>query len=159
MILVSACLVGINCRYDGSNLFNSDLFKKVKEKGFIPVCPEQLGGLPTPRPCSSIKNGTGVEVIAGKARVVDFNGKDVTKEFLKGAQESLKIAKLLGVKKAILKENSPSCGVDITHSNFKKVKGTGVFTAMLKNEGIKIISEYKGSKLSQNIILRNHNYI
>ncbi|KPJ57163.1 MAG: hypothetical protein AMJ42_04785 [Deltaproteobacteria bacterium DG_8] len=142
MILVSACLVGINCRYDGSNLLNNDLLKKIKAEDYVPVCPEQLGGLPTPRPRSSIQNGTGVEVIAGKAKVMDFNGNDVTKEFLEGAHESLKIAKFVGVKKAILKENSPSCGVDFTHSNFKKVKGTGIFTAMLKNEGIKIFSEY-----------------
>lgn len=142
MILVSACLVGINCRYDGSNLLNDDVLKKVKEEGYVPVCPEQLGGLPTPRLRSSIQNGTGVEVIAGKAKAININGKDVTKEFLKGAQESVKIAKLMGVKKAILKENSPSCGVDFTHSNFKKVKGSGVFTVMLRREGIKIFSEH-----------------
>jgi len=142
MILVSACLIGINCRYDGSNLLKDDLLKKVKAEGFVPVCPEQLGGLPTPRPSASIQNGTGAEVIAGKAKVINVNGKDVTKEFLKGAQESLKIAKLLGAKEAILKENSPSCGVNFTNSDFKKVKGSGVFTAMLKSEGIKIFSEY-----------------
>ena len=142
MILVSACLVGINCRYDGSNIFNDELLKKFKAEDFIPVCPERLGGLPTPRPSASIKNATGAEVIAGKAKVIDDNGKDVTKEFLKGAQESLKIAKIVGVKKAILKENSPSCGVNFTDSDFNKVKGTGVFTAMLKSEGIKIFSEY-----------------
>jgi len=141
MILVSACLVGINCRYDGSNLLNDHILKKFKSEGFIPVCPEQLGGLSTPRPSASIQNGTGSEVIAGKTKVINVNGKDVTKEFLKGAQESLKIAKLGGVKKAILKENSPSCGVNFTNSDFKKVKGRGVFTAMLKSEGIKIFSE------------------
>ena len=140
MILISACLIGINCRYDGSNIFNDELIKKFKAEGFIPVCPEQLGGLPTPRPCASIQNGTGVEVITGKAKVIDVNGKDVTKEFLKGAQESLKIAKLLGIKKAILKENSPSCGVNSTNSDFNKINGSGVFTAMLKSEGIIIFS-------------------
>ena len=142
MILVSACLVGINCRYDGSNSINDEIIKKFKAEGFIPVCPEQLGGLPTPRPSSSIQNGTGEEVVAGKVKVVDVNEKDVTKEFLKGAQEALKIARLAGAKKAILKENSPSCGVKFTNSSFKKINGPGVFTSMLRIEGIKTFSEY-----------------
>lgn len=146
MLLVSACLVGINCRYDGSNILNEDLLKKIKTEDFVPVCPEQLGGLPTPRPRTSINNGTGEDIIIGKAKVLDINGNDVTKEFLKGAQEALKIAKLLGVKTAVLKENSPSCGVNFTNSEFKKVKGIGVLTALLKSEGIKIFSEknFKG---------------
>lgn len=141
MILVSACLVGINCRYDGSSLINEDLLKKIKLEGFIPVCPEQLGGLPTPRPSATIQNGIGADVVAGKAKIIDINGQDLTKKFLKGAQETLKIAKLLGVQGAILKDNSPSCGVNFTNSDFKKVKGSGVFTATLKSEGVKIFSE------------------
>jgi len=144
VILVSACLIGINCRYDGSNSgsnsINDGIIKKIKEDGFIPVCPEQLGGLPTPRPSASIQNGTGIEVIEAISKVVDGNGRDVTKEFLHGAHEALKVAKLLRVQKAFLKENSPSCGVNFTNSNFKKVKGPGVFTAMLKQEGIKTCS-------------------
>ncbi len=142
MIIVSTCLVGINCRYDGSNSINDEIIKKIKAEGFIPVCPEQLGGLPTPRPAASIQNGTGEEVVAGKVKVVDVNEKDVTKEFLKGAQEALKIARLAGAKKAILKENSPSCGVNFTNSNFKKINGPGVFTSMLRIESIKTFSEY-----------------
>ena len=142
MIIVSTCLVGINCRYDGSNSINDEIIKKIKAEGFIPVCPEQLGGLPTPRPAPSIQNGTGEEVVAGKVKVVDVNEKDVTKEFLKGAQEALKIARLAGAKKAILKENSPSCGVNFTNSNFKKINGPGVFTSMLRIESIKTFSEY-----------------
>ena len=141
MILISACLVGVNCRYDGANIHNADLLGKIKDEGFIPVCPEQLGGLPTPRPRASIENGTGKDVIAGNAKVIDINGKDITGEFLKGAQEALKIAKLMRVKSAILKERSPSCGVEFTNSDFKEVNGAGVFTALLKSEGIKIFSE------------------
>ena len=140
MIIVSACLVGINCRYDGSNTINDAIIKEIKEEGFIPVCPEQLGGLSTPRPSASIQNGSGFDVIGSISKVIDMNGRDVTREFLKGAQEALKIAKLLSVQKAILKENSPSCGVNFTNSNFKKIKGPGVFTAMLRNEGIKTYS-------------------
>ena len=137
MILVSACLVGINCRYDGSNTINDTIIKEIKDEGFIPVCPEQLGGLSTPRPPASIQNGSGFDVIGYISKVIDMNGRDVTREFLKGAQEALKIAKLLRVQKAILKANSPSCGVNFTSSNFKKITGPGVFTAMLRNEGIK----------------------
>ena len=137
MILISACLIGINCRYDGSNTINDAIIKEIKDEGFIPVCPEQLGGLSTPRPSASIQNGTGFDVIGSSSKVIDISGRDVTREFLKGAQEALKIAKLLRVQKAILKENSPSCGVNFTSSNFKKIKGPGVFTALLRNEGIK----------------------
>jgi len=137
MILISACLIGINCRFDGSNTINDAIIKEIKDEGFIPVCPEQLGGLSTPRPSASIQNGTGFDVIGSNSKVIDINGRDVTREFLKGAQEALKIAKLLRVQKAILKENSPSCGVNFTSSNFKKIKGPGVFTALLRNEGIK----------------------
>ncbi len=140
MIIVSACLVGINCRYDGSNTINDAIIKEIKEEGFIPVCPEQLGGLSTPRSSASIQNGTGFDVIGSISKVIDINGRDVTREFLKGAQEALKIAKLLRVQKAILKENSPSCGVNFTSSNFKRIKGPGVFAAMLRNEGIKTCS-------------------
>jgi uncharacterized protein YbbK (DUF523 family) len=140
MILISACLIGINCRYDGSNRINHSIMEGIKEEGFIPVCPEQLGGLSTPRPSASIQNGTGLDVIGSISKVIDMNGRDVTREFLKGAQEALKIAKLLSVQKAILKENSPSCGVNFTSSNFKKIKGPGVFTAMLRNDGIKTCS-------------------
>ena len=140
MILISACLIGINCRYDGSNSMDTSIIKKIKVEGFIPVCPEQLGGLSTPRPAASIQNGTGPDVIGSASTVIDMNGRDVTREFLKGAQEALTIAKLLHVRKAILKENSPSCGVNFTSSNFKKIKGIGVFTAMLRNAGIKTCS-------------------
>ncbi len=141
MILVSACLVGVNCRYDGTNIQNVDLLEKIKEEEFVPVCPEQLGGLLTPRPRATIVSGTGKEVITGKAKVIDINGNDVTGEFLKGAHEALKIAKLKKVGTAILKEKSPSCGVTFTNSDFKKVTGLGVFAALLKHEGIKIFSE------------------
>ena len=146
MILVSACLVGVNCRYDGTNIQNADLLEKIKDEGFIPVCPEQLGGLPTPRPRASIENGTGKEVIAGNAKVIDINGKDITGEFLKGTQEALKIAKLMRVKTVILKERSPSCGIEFTNSDFKKVTGSGVFSALLEREGIKIFSEHNFKK-------------
>ena len=99
-ILVSACILGINCRYDGRNSYRKGLNTLAKDKCLIFACPEQLGGLNTPRPKSIIK---------GK-RVINELGVDVTRNFYRGAQEFLKIAKKFGVKRLILKSDSPSCG-------------------------------------------------
>jgi uncharacterized protein YbbK (DUF523 family) len=117
MKLVSACLLGINTKYDGTNNKNEEIIKLAKEEILIPVCPEQLGGLPTPREFAEIKNG----------RVITKSGKDVTENFKKGAEEVLKIAKLFGIKEAILKSRSPSCGEN------------GVLASLLKRNGIKVI--------------------
>ena len=100
MIIVSACLTGINCRYDGKNNLNEKIIKLVQNGDAIPICPEQLGGLTTPR--------TPAEISGNK--VITRSGNDVTIQFQKGAIETLKIAKLLNCKTAIFKENSPSCG-------------------------------------------------
>ena len=118
-----------------------ELFKDGK---LIPVCPEKLGGLPIPRPPAEIKNGQGRDVLAGKARVKNKSGKDVTVNFIKGAKEVLKIAKALEVKEAILKARSPSCGCDkIYDGTFtgKLTRGDGVTTALLKKNKIKVITE------------------
>lgn len=134
IILCSACLLGINCRWDGKNNLNKKVLKLAKEKILIPVCPEILGGLPTPREMAE-KRGS---------KVITKSGKDVTKFFKKGANEVLKIGKIFGAKKAILKQKSPSCGsgqiYDGTFSG-KIVKGDGVTAALLKAYGIKVISE------------------
>src|SRR5512137_1250301 len=105
MIIVSACLLGVNCRYDRGNCAERYDFTALTLKGIlIPVCPEQLGGLPTPRlPCHII-GGDGDAVIAGKAHVINRSGADVTAAFVRGAQEVLHIARILGIRKAILKE-------------------------------------------------------
>lgn len=134
MILVSACLAGIKCRYDGEDNANQKIIEMVKSGFALPVCPEQLGGLPTPRIPSEI-NGT---------KVIDKTGKDVTSNFKKGAKETLRIAKMIDCKKAILKQNSPSCGAgkiyDGTH-NGKIIDGDGITTKLLKQKGINIITE------------------
>jgi len=146
MKLVSACLVGVNCRYNDKNKLNKRLFRLFKEGKLISVCPELLGGLPTPRNCSEIVGGTGLDVLNGKARVIDKEGKDVTKPFLKGANEVLKIAKTMNINEVIMKSNSPSCGCgniyDGTFSE-KLIDGDGVTVALLKKNGIKVISEEK----------------
>ena len=125
-ILISACLIGINCRYDGTNALNKKLIKRYAKECLIPVCPEQLGGLPTPRLEAKIR---------GKD-VIDKSGRTLTREFKKGAKEVLKIAKLLDAKKAVLKEKSPSCGVKLIYKNGKLVKGQGITTRLLAKNGV-----------------------
>jgi len=131
-ILCSACLMGIACRYDGRAKPNEKILKLSKRKILIPVCPEILGGLPTPRERAEIK---------GK-RVVTQSGKDITKQFLKGAKEVLKIAKIFRTKLAIFADKSPSCGVHyIYDGTFSKklIKGEGVCTKLLRQHQIKVI--------------------
>lgn len=144
MILVSACLIGINCKYNGENNKNDKVSNYLKGKQYIIACPEQLGGLSTPRNPSEIIAFDGYEVIKGKAKVMTNENIDVTDQFIKGAKESLKIATLYNCREAILKEGSPSCGSTyIYDGNFtgdKKV-GVGVTTALLEKNNIKVISE------------------
>lgn len=127
-ILISACLIGINCRYDGTNALNKKLIKSYSKECLIPICPEQLGGLPTPRLEAKIR---------GKD-VIDKSGRTLTREFKNGAKEVLKIAKFFGAKKAVLKEKSPSCGAKLIYKNGKLVKGQGITTRLLKDNGIEI---------------------
>lgn len=137
-IIVSACLVGLKTRYDGSASLDKKVVESLKDKPFIPLCPEELGGLATPRLRCEIIKGSGADVIAGKSRVNDENGRDATAAFLKGAREVLRIATLCGASKAILKEKSPSCGVRFIKRNGKTLKGGGVTTAMLKRAGLSV---------------------
>jgi uncharacterized protein YbbK (DUF523 family) len=144
MKLCSVCLLGISCRYDGKSKTNEKLLELSKKEVLIPFCPEQLGGQTTPRPDAQIKNGTGLDVLTKKARVIESNGNDVTDSFIKGAEESLKLAKLFCIKEAILTEKSPSCGSKLIYDgNFSgnKIKGEGVTTALFRKNGIKVISE------------------
>ena len=144
MLIVSACLAGINCKYNGKNNLDMEIEKLVREGEAIPVCPEQLGGCPTPRPTAEISGGTGAEVLDGKARVVRNNGDDATEEFVRGAEEVLRIAKLSGAKKAVLKSKSPSCGCGIIYDGTfsgKTVEGNGVTAELLLRNGIEVVTE------------------
>ncbi|OEU69489.1 MAG: hypothetical protein BA863_14340 [Desulfovibrio sp. S3730MH75] len=133
MIIVSGCLAGLICKYNGEDSSDARVVELVKNGKAIPLCPEQLGGLPTPRPCCEILEN----------RVVTTQGMDVSKNFLRGAEEGVKLAKLVGAKKAILKSRSPSCGCgQIYDGSFsgKLIEGDGFFTAMLKLENVEVES-------------------
>jgi len=145
MKLISACLLGIRCVWSGDDKYeNNRAVELSKLETLIPVCPEQLGGLPTPRVPQEIQDGTGDDILNGKCIVVNKNGQDVTMEFIKGAEETLKIARQLNIKEFIAKSGSPSCGCgqiyDGTFSG-KLIDGDGVTTALLRRNWIKIIPE------------------
>jgi len=142
-------LVGINCRWNGTSSRIPKLIKELKEGKVLPFCPEQLGGLLTPRSPAGILNGVGGDVLTGKTKVINKKGDNLTRQFLKGAREVLRIANEIGVKEAVLKKTSPCCGVGkvwrMSRENGKLrnrlVDGDGVLTALLKKNGIKVISE------------------
>lgn len=138
MIIISACLVGLPTRYDLEILYCPHLVELVKKGIAIPICPEQLGGLPTPRPPSTIEYGDGKDVVNAKSRVISSEGVDVTENFLKGAYAVLDIAKLVSAEEAILKEGSPSCGTNYTNRGFEKIKGMGVLAYLLSLNGINL---------------------
>jgi len=134
-ILISACLVGDKCRYDGKGNYNPLVEKLLEKYELVPFCPEVEGGLRTPRDPSEIqKDGT----------VITIHKKDVTRQYDLGAEKALNICKYLGIELAVLKENSPSCGVHTVYSgNFdnRKVGGKGKTTEVLQRNGIRVISE------------------
>jgi uncharacterized protein YbbK (DUF523 family) len=144
MKLISACLLGIKCRWDGTDNKNDKAVELLKKEILIPVCPEQLGGLPTPRLRQEIQGGTGKDVLEKRAKVVNENGVDVTGQFVKGAEETLKIAKLYQVKEFIGKSYSPSCSCSkIYNGKFsgRSIKGRGTTAELLMRNGIKIKGE------------------
>lgn len=135
-VLISACLLGVDCKYNGSNnKLDAETINSLKEKyNLIPVCPEIMGGMPTPR--------NPVEITDGK--VFDYDGVEFTKEFEKGSDEVLKLAKLYDTTIAILKENSPSCGSNYIYDgtfNHQKIKGMGIAAHKLSKENIKLFNE------------------
>lgn len=133
-VLISRCLLGINCRYDGKNNKIKNLREKFPEINFIDVCPEVDSGMKTPRKPCEIKN----------SKVINIDGEDFTKEFEKGSQIALELCKKYKIKTALLKAKSPSCGKDyIYDGNFDKnlINGDGITCQVLKKNGIIIFSE------------------
>jgi len=143
--IISACLLGVRCAWDGEDKYKNDRAMRLAKRGvLIPVCPEQLGGLRTPRNKQEIRGGTGDDVLDGRSRVLTEKREDVTEEFVRGAAETLKIAQQFKIKEFIAKSKSPSCGCgQIYDGSFsgKLINGDGVTTAFLKRNGIKVIRE------------------
>ncbi len=137
-VVVSACLLGLKTRYDGGGALSPEAVNLLKGMLPVPACPEQFGGLSTPRPRAEITTGDGSDVLDGRSRVADENGRDVTGLFLRGAEAILSIARLSGAKKAYLKEKSPSCGVSIICRGSACIPGSGVAAALLKREGLEV---------------------
>lgn len=136
MILVSACLLGEKCKYSGESNYSQTVVDYLKTTGaeIVPVCPEVLGGLSTPRTPAEIRDG----------RVVTKDGRDVTEEYIRGAEETLRLAQEKGCSRAVLKERSPSCGSGyIYDGTFSKtlIPGDGMTVRMLKEAGICIYGE------------------
>lgn len=142
MILISACLIGLNCKYNGKNNYHKVFQELTCKNKVLPFCPEQAGGLATPRPPAEILYKDGFAVIKGKSKVVTIDGKNVTDKFILGAKETYKVVNLLNIKTAILKSNSPSCGsryiYDGSFSN-KLRRGFGVTAAYLSSKGVQLI--------------------
>lgn len=142
--LVSACLAGIRCTYNGGHKLTRKIRRLAEEAQALPVCPELLGGSSIPRPSSEIRGGDGQDVLKGRAKVVTHSGKDISRVFIKGAARTLGLAKKYGIRKAVLKSKSPSCGVgriyDGTFSRRLK-KGDGVTAALLRRNKIAVFTE------------------
>ncbi len=137
--LVSACLSGIPCRFDGKSAKDKRVEKLVRMQKAIPICPEILGGLSVPRQGVEIEQGEGKDVLFRLSPVISRKGEDVTPFLLRGAFASLKIAKKFKIKKAWMKKKSPSCGCGQIKRKGRLKKGDGITVALFKKEGIKVV--------------------
>lgn len=152
MILVSACLLGMKARYDGTGRFLPCLAAAARAGLCLPVCPEQCGGLATPRCPAEICGGSGADVWQGQAQVKTADGMDVTMPFLKGAQEVERLLAVLPVTAAVLKERSPSCGSTYIYDGSFSGKlrpGEGVTAWLLRSRGIPV---YHEQNLTEDIV-------
>ena len=139
-LLISACLLGVSCRYDGKSKPMKDIEKLMEKYELVPVCAEIFGGLPTPRVPAEISG----------EKVLTAEGKDVTAEYIKGAEEVLRLGKIFGAKKALLKERSPSCGSGIIHNgkfDGGLVPGFGKTAALLVENNFEVFGESEIEKL------------
>ncbi len=142
-ILVSSCLLGLPTRYDGADNHSRAVIDYLSQNNLmpIPVCPEQLAGLPTPRLKCWFSQGDGSAVLANRGRICDEENRNLTETFLRGAKESLKIAEMTNCKRAILKQRSPSCGCRNIYQNGQIIEGMGVTAALLLQKGLQLLSE------------------
>lgn len=140
-VVVSACLIGRRCRYNGQHRTHAGVLRYLKNKKYIAVCPEKLAGWGVPRPPVEFHGGGASAVVDGRAAIVDERGRDRTASLLRGARRALSRALSAKPTEAILKEKSPSCGVKKVYRDGRLVRGEGVFTHWLKRHGIATRSE------------------
>lgn len=143
-VLVSACLAGRACAYDGSHRAHPEILELVRSGRAVLVCPEEEGGLPTPRPAAEIEGGRGQSVLEGTARVVTKTGTDVTDIYVEGARVAVERAESQGCVAAILKARSPACGCGAVYDGtFSRTltEGDGVTAAALRGAGIELMTE------------------
>ncbi|VVQ08598.1 hypothetical protein PS918_04978 [Pseudomonas fluorescens] len=152
-ILVSRCLLGHRVRYDGGASGPFDQLQLWLDEGrVVPLCPEVAGGLPTPRAAAEIPGGQGAQVLEGQASVITTEGEDVSAQFLCGAYQALELVRKHGIRIAVLKANSPSCGNRLTYDGTfsgVKVSGEGVTAALLKRHGVQVFSELELAEAAQ----------
>lgn len=140
-MIISACLAGASCAYDGGHRRHAEIFQILEDHPVLPLCPEQLGGMPTPRDPAEISGGDGSDVLAKRARVITSSGGDVTGNFVRGARETTALARQFGCASAILKPHSPACSPEgIYDGTFSGciVGGCGVAARAL-NEVVRVI--------------------
>jgi len=139
-VLVSACLLGKRCRHDARDNEDAVLQRALALRGerAVPYCPEEAGGLGTPRPASWIETRDAGAVLDGDERMVSEHGRDVTAEFLAGARGALELCRAEGIYRAYLKERSPSCGVCQTHVAGAVTDGSGITAELLRRSGIAV---------------------
>jgi uncharacterized protein YbbK (DUF523 family) len=142
-ILVSGCLLGLPCRYDGTSKLNRKVIAWLQEQELtaISICPEQLAGLPTPRPATRFTCGDGHAVLDNRGQVCNDQQQPVNELFIKGAMETLKVAHGHNCHQALLKERSPSCGVHQIYLEQDIVSGRGITAALLERNGLQLLSE------------------
>lgn len=148
-VLISSCLLGNPVRYDGRGVPHGDaILARWREEGrVVAVCPEVAGGMPIPRPPAEIDPGeNAASVLAGRARVVAVTGDDVTAPFVRGAHEALAAAQARGIRMAVLKEGSPSCGSGYVYDGHfagRRQPGMGVTAQLLRGAGVHVFSEHQ----------------
>ncbi len=139
--LVSACVLGQPCRYNGENKSHPEVIRFLQGKKHIALCPEMLAGWGSPRPPVEFHGGGAADVAEGKARIKDERGMDRTGSLIQGISKALRQVQALGVREAVLKEKSPSCGVKRVYRDGKLTRGEGLFTYWLRKKGIRVRSE------------------
>ncbi|WP_077048769.1 DUF523 domain-containing protein [Pseudomonas sp. KK4] len=158
-ILVSRCLLGHRVRYDGGASGPFDQLQAWLDEGrVVPLCPEVVGGLPTPRAAAEIAGGQGSEVLEGKVSVITTEGEDVSAQFLSGARQALELVQKHDIHIAVLKANSPSCGNLLTYDGTftgVKVSGEGVTAALLRRHGVQVFSELELAEAAKALVAQD----